>query len=214
MNVYRPSTVFSSIDSYGRYAYANQPAIVQWNLARFAETLLPLFTEGHEQAVAVATEALNEFPKRFDVYWLAGMRAKLGLETEQAGDLELAQSLLSWMQSVNADFTNTFRDLSAEDAPTGSHYDTLDFQTWLARWKERLRHENRETSLTAAAMRRVNPAVIPRNHRVEEALAAAEDHNDLSVLRGLLTSIANPYDGDPDRELPPEDGCYRTFCGT
>ena len=114
MNAYDPDTVFSSIDRGGRYAYGNQPGIAQWNLARFAETLLPLLDPDQEKAVAVATEVLEEFPARFERYWLAGMRKKLGLQTDEAGDAELIRSLLDWMQKSRADFTNTFRDLSAE----------------------------------------------------------------------------------------------------
>ena len=113
MNAYDPNTVFSSIDHAGRYAYGNQPSIAQWNLARFAETLLPLLDSNQEQAVAMATEVINEYPARFERYWLDGMRAKLGLQSAEAGDLELVQSLLAWMHQCRADFTNTFRDLSS-----------------------------------------------------------------------------------------------------
>ena len=122
MNAYRPDTVFSSIDHAGRYAYGNQPAIAQWNLARFAETLLPLLDSDQEKAVAIASEALGEYPALFERYWLAGMRKKLGLQTDEAGDVELIRSLLDWMQKSRADFTNTFRDLSSEEPPAGDRY--------------------------------------------------------------------------------------------
>ena len=122
MNAYRLDTVFSSIDHGGRYAYGNQPAIAQWNLARFAETLLPLLADQQEKAVAIATEALSQFPALFEQHWLAGMRAKLGLQNAEAGDLELVQSLLTWMQKNQADFTNTFRNLSADESPTGLQF--------------------------------------------------------------------------------------------
>lgn len=218
MNAYRPDTVFSSIDYAGRYAYGNQPPIAQWNLARFAETLLPLLDPDSERAVAVALDVLNEFSTRFDQYWLAGMRSKLGLQTEESSDIELIRSLFDWMQQSQADFTNTFRDLSSEEPSTSNQYQDPNFRAWYARWRDRLRLEGRANTLAAAGMRAVNPAVIPRNHRVEEALAAAEDHDDLSVLHRLLAALASPYeasdDSAPYQDPPLDDGNYRTFCGT
>lgn len=218
MNAYRPDTVFSSIDQGGRYAYGNQPAIAQWNLTRFAETLLPLLDPDQEKGIAIATEALGQYPTLFRQYWLTGMRAKLGLQNAKAGDFELAQSLLAWMQKAKADFTNTFRDLSADESLTGDVYKDPDFQAWHSQWQLRLNQESRPSNLTHAAMRGVNPAVIPRNHRVEEALAAAEDRNDLSVLERLLAVLEKPYEASADLALyqePPSDDCsYRTFCGT
>src|SRR5262245_13903582 len=138
MNAYRPDTVFSSIDHAGRYAYANQPAIAQWNLARFAETLLPLLDSDQEKAVAMASEVLADYPALFERYWLAGMRQKLGLQAAEEGDLELVQSLLGWMEKSRADFTNTFRDLSSEELPTGEPYEDSDFRAWHLRWQHRL----------------------------------------------------------------------------
>jgi len=252
MNAYDPKTVFSSIDHAGRYAYGNQPAIAHWNLARFAETLLALFDPDQEQAIAIATELLNEYPARFEQYWLAGMRTKLGLVNAEDGDLKLVQSLLAWMQKTRADFTNTFRDLSADELPTEDpscgrslvgqmsakeesphpnplparpgrggledRYEDPEFQTWHSQWRLRLSREDRPSTLARAAMRAVNPAVIPRNHRVEEALAAAQDHDDLSVLNSLLAVLATPYEVGSDslkyQEPPADDGRYRTFCGT
>ena len=186
--------MFSSIDHAGRYAYGNQPAIAQWNLARFAETLLPLLDPDQEKAVAVATEVLDEFPAVFERYWLAGMRKKLGLQTDEAGDVELIRSLLDWMQKSRADFTNTFRDLSSEEPPAGDRYRDPDFQAWYSRWQERLGRDGRPNAAAYALMRAVNPAVIPRNHRVEEALSAAEERDDLSVLHRLLAALASPYE--------------------
>lgn len=218
MNAYRPDTVFSSIDHAGRYAYGNQPAIAQWNLTRFAETLLPLLAPEQETAVAIATELLNQYPSLFEQYWLAGMRAKLGLRCAEAGDVELARSLLAWMQKARSDFIKTFRDLSADESPTTGKYDDPEIRAWHSRWQLRLSRESRPSSLVHAAMRCVNPAVIPRNHRVEEALAAAQDHDDLSVLDSLLAALAMPFDGGADlekyQEPPPDDSCYQTFCGT
>ena len=218
MNAYDPKTVFSSIDRGGRYAYGNQPDITQWNLARFAESLLPLIDADQEKAVASATEVLNDFPTRFAGYWLAGMRKKLGLQTDEAGDADLVRALLEWMETARADFTNTFRDLSAGGSPAGEPYRDVGFQVWHARWRERLGRDGRPEDSAYALMRSVNPAVIPRNHRVEEALSAAEDHGDLSVLHRLLEAVSTPYESradEADYRTPPPDDCnYRTFCGT
>jgi uncharacterized protein YdiU (UPF0061 family) len=216
MNAYDPNTVFSSIDRSGRYSYGNQPDIMQWNLARLAETLLPLLDADPEKAVGMAMEVLNEFPARSEGYWLAGMRKKLGLQTDEAGDDALIGTLLDWMQKARADFTNTFRDLSAKETPPGDR--DADFQAWHARWQDRLGRDGLPEASAYALMRTVNPVVIPRNHRVEEALAAAEENDDLSVLHRLLTALASPYEARPDlaeyQEPPANDLGYRTFCGT
>ena len=218
MNAFDPDTVFSSIDRGGRYAYGNQPGIMQWNLARFAEALLPLVDAEPEKAVAMATEVLSEFPARFERYWLAGMRKKLGLRTDEAGDAEIFQSLLDWMHKTRADFTNTFRDLSAAETSQDGRYQDPDFRAWHARWQDRLGRDGQSEASAYALMRTVNPAIIPRNHRVEEALSAAEDRDDLSVLNRLLTTLASPYEARADmadyQEPPGDDGGYRTFCGT
>ncbi|MFO0843505.1 MAG: protein adenylyltransferase SelO family protein [Gemmataceae bacterium] len=206
------------MDRGGRYAYGNQPAIAQWNLARFAETLLPLLDPDQQTSVALATDALGEFPALFEGYWLEGLRQKLGLQTSEAGDVELIGSLLGWMQRARADFTNTFRDLSSEGPPAGDRHRDPDFLAWYSRWQHRLARDGRPKAEAHAAMRTVNPAVIPRNHRVEEALSAAEDHDDLSVLHRLLAALASPYEAGDDsaryRDAPPDDCNYRTFCGT
>lgn len=218
MNVYRPDTVFSSIDHAGRYAYGNQPAIAQWNMARFAETLLPLVDPDQEKAVAVALEVLGEYPALFERYWLAGMRKKLGFQTSAADDVELIRSLLGWMQKSRADFTNTFRDLSSEEPPAGDRYQDPDFQAWYSRWQQRLSRDGWPKASSCAVMRTVNPAVIPRNRRVEEALSAAEEHDDLAVLHQLLAALASPYEAKDyvanDQDATPDDCNYRTFCGT
>jgi uncharacterized protein YdiU (UPF0061 family) len=218
INAYDPTTVFSSIDHAGRYAYANQPNITQWNLARFAETLLPLLSPDPERAVAIAMEVLNEFPAVFGCHWLAGMRKKLGLLTAEAADVELVQSLLNWMQTSRADFTNTFRDLSAEELLADERYCDPDFRAWNSRWQERLGRDGQPVASAYALMRTVNPVVIPRNHRVEEALSAAEEQDDLSVLHRLLTALSSPYEAKAvlaHYQVPSADECgYRTFCGT
>src|SRR5262249_38392634 len=147
-----------------------------------------------DKAIAMASEALGEYPALFERYWLAGMRSKLGLQTEEADDIELIRSLLDWMHQSRADFTNTFRDLSSEDPPAGERSLAPTFRTWYAQWRLRLGREGRPSTLTCALMWAVNPVVIPRNHRVEEALSAAEDNDDLSVLHRLLAALASPYE--------------------
>jgi uncharacterized protein YdiU (UPF0061 family) len=218
MNTYRQNTVFSSIDHGGRYAYGNQPAIAQWNLARFAETLLPLFDPDQDKAVAVAMDVLNEFPQRFEGCWLGGMRQKLGLQTAEDGDSELLRSLLDWMEASKVDYTNTFRDLSAEGPLTGEQYQSAAFQSWHDQWRGRFEREGRREAEVQAGMRSANPAIIPRNHRVEEALAAAEQHGDFSVLQRLVAALATPFEVGAHsahyREPQQDDRCYRTFCGT
>jgi uncharacterized protein YdiU (UPF0061 family) len=216
MNAYDPATVFSSIDTAGRYAYGNQPAIARWNLARFAEALLTLIDPDQEKAIAAATEVLEAFPDRFAGYWLAGMRRKLGLQTDEAGDRELADALLDWMRRTRADWTNAFRDL-ADGTLTAGAYQDPDFQAWHARWRDRLARDDRPAESAHALMRGVNPAVIPRNHRVEEALAAAEGREDLAPLHALLAAVTSPYDAGAAvayREAPADECGYRTFCGT
>lgn len=218
INTYSADTVFSSIDHAGRYAYGNQPTIAQWNLARFAETLLPLLDSDQEKAIATAKEVLGEFPARFEKHWLIGMRKKLGLQTAESDDLDLVRSLLHWMQKSQADFTNTFRDLSSQEPPAEDPYRDPDFRAWHSRWRLRLRREGQANASADALMRTVNPAVIPRNHRVEEALSAAENQNDLSLFHRLLAALASPYEERtelaPYQDPSPDDGNYRTFCGT
>ncbi|MGL6097026.1 MAG: protein adenylyltransferase SelO family protein, partial [Fimbriiglobus sp.] len=218
LNGYDPATVFSSIDHGGRYAYGNQPAIGQWNLVRFAETLLPLLDPDPKAAVAAATEVLEGFADRFEAYWVAGMRAKLGLRAEEPDDAELARELLAWMHANRADFTNTFRDLSAGERPADERFREPAFVAWHERWRQRLGREDRSLTEVSAAMRAVNPAVIPRNHRVEAALTAAEDRDDLAPLHRLLEVLATPFELRPGAEEfrtpSPDDGTYQTFCGT
>jgi uncharacterized protein YdiU (UPF0061 family) len=218
MNAYDPKTVFSSIDRGGRYAYGSQPGITQWNLARFAESLLTLLAPDEEAAVAAATEVLNEFPATYERHWLAGMRRKLGLQTEEADDRDLVQGLLDWMQQMKADFTNTFRDLSSEVYLNEERYEHPGFRAWYDRWRERLRRDGHSVESAYALMNSVNPVVIPRNHHVEEALKAAEERDDLKPLHDLLGALASPYEALSEwgmYQIPPaDDSGYRTFCGT
>lgn len=218
MNAYHPDTVFSSIDHAGRYAYGNQPVIAQWNLARFAESLLSLIDADPKQAIVRATEVLGEYPAQYERYWLAGMRKKLGLQSEEAGDPDLIRYLLAWMEKNQADFTNTFRALSPEEPPAADLYQDPAFQAWYSQWRLRLRGEGRPSTTVSAEMQAVNPAIIPRNHRVEEALAAAEKQDDLSVLHRLLAVLTSPFESRaelvPYQEPPLDEDNYRTFCGT
>jgi uncharacterized protein YdiU (UPF0061 family) len=217
MEAYDPATVFSSIDHGGRYAYGNQPAVAEWNLARFAETLLPLIDEDSERAITVATDALAGFRTRFQTAWLAGMRAKLGLPDDvshtQAADL--VDDLLALLKAGRVDYTSFFRGLSGagrgEAGPMRELFAEPEaFDGWLTRW--------RGLDPRPDTMDRVNPVYIPRNHLVEEALAAATD-GELTPLEDLLTALAAPYDERPGLQryaapAPADFGAYRTFCGT
>ena len=223
MDAFDPATVFSSIDHGGRYAYGNQPQIAQWNLARFGETLLPLFDVDMDAAIATATDVLNSFTDRYDRYWTEGMRAKLGLGEPQLGDDALIDELLTLLHAQNVDFTQCFRALSSslrgEAGPSRSLFvESSVFDAWAARWRAQLSTQTRDPQAIAQAMDRVNPVYIPRNHRVEEALAAATD-DDLGPFRRLLDVLAQPFDERPGLEsyavpAPPGFGGYRTFCGT
>ncbi|MGA7827400.1 MAG: YdiU family protein [Geobacteraceae bacterium] len=219
MDTYDPATVFSSIDLNGRYAYGNQPNIVQWNLARFAETLLPLLDANQEKAIQLANEALATFPETFRRYRLSGMQGKLGLFTAEEADMELIQELLTCMQQNHADYTNTFRDLAAETFAETPLFRDETFLKWHRHWQERLTRQPQSAEECKTLMRAHNPAVIPRNHRVEEALEAAVERRDFTVMTRLLHALSRPYDERPEYDeyrLPPEpsDQCYQTFCGT
>lgn len=215
MDAFDPATVFSSIDRHGRYAYGNQPQIAQWNLARLAEALLPLLHADEKQAVELANAEIERFKTRFESHWLAGMRAKLGLFTEDAGDRRLIEGLLVWMKEQKADFTNTFRALNSSEASQ----EEAAFAAWQMQWQARLKHQPQSADEVAARMRSHNPAVIPRNHKVEDALAAAVESSDLSVMQRLLEVLARPYEageGQAEYAMPSglAPGAYQTFCGT
>lgn len=219
MDAYDPDTVFSSIDQQGRYRYRNQPHMAQWNLARFAETLLPLLHPEQEKAVALAEEAIHHFPAIFQEHWLAGMRKKLGLLTEETEDSQLIETLLTWMQQHQADYTQSFRALAAEALPQDALFRDAEFLEWHARWQARLSRQAESRQSSASLMQAHNPAIHPRNHRVEEALAAASERGDYSLLQRLLAAVTNPYADAPeyhDYRTPPEpsERVYQTFCGT
>ena len=218
MDAYDPATVFSSIDHAGRYAYGNQPAIAHWNLTRLAEAMLPLFDADRNRAVERATASLDRFPDLFAQYWLDGMRSKLGLFTTEPGDQALVEDLLAWMKRQSADFTNTFRTLSHGAAAADAARADADFDGWYRRLEARRSRQPQSTADGEDLMRRHNPGFIPRNHLVEEALRAATDERDFSVMERLLDVLATPY--DHQRDLPmfsapgKSDRSYRTYCGT
>jgi len=224
MEAHEPTTVFSSIDEGGRYAYRNQPWIAQWNLARFAETLLPLIDEDQERAVEKATAVIRAFEDQYQTEWLAVMREKLGLVTNEEGDRALAEGFLAAMQAGRADFTLAFRHLSeaAEtDAPAllALFEDREAIEKWLPRWRERLAREDVGPDAISERLRAVNPLYIPRNHRVEEALIAAAEDNDFGPFDTLREVLADPFTEQPGREdfarpAPATAAVFRTFCGT
>lgn len=219
MNEYDPATVFSSIDRHGRYAYGNQPSIGGWNLARFAEALLPLLHEETDKAIELAQECVSAYADLYRRRWLAGMRRKLGLINEEEGDAALIDQLLTLMHRHRADFTNTFRALTLGQTEQLPMHDVSEWKEWHERWLQRLARQPIGIDEARRRMKQVNPAVIPRNHRVEEALSAAVDHGDLSVMQRLLDALADPYRYAPEQEEyvappPPSPVPYRTFCGT
>lgn len=219
MDAYDPATVFSSIDRRGRYAYGNQAQIAGWNLSRFAETLLPLLHADETTAAAQAREILDPFPVIFQRHWHMGMKAKIGLCTDEDGDADLLQSLLAWMKQQGADFTNTFCALSQETSLTASPFTDSAFRAWHERWTARLSRQPERPPEVLALMRRSNPAVIPRNHQVEAALAAATRTGDLAPFHRLLNVLAKPYDynhvpAEYQQTPTPGQRVRQTFCGT
>ena len=226
MDAYHPATVFSSIDMQGRYAFGNQPRILQWNLTRLAETLLPLLADDEAAAIAAAEDILGRFPGRFEQRYHAGLRANLGLATTQEADIALARDLLMGMAEGQADFTLTFRrlaDAAADparmDAVRALFADPTRFDLWAPRWLERLDAEGGDRSARAAAMRTVNPIYIPRNHLVEAVIEAAVDRDDFAPFHRLVETLADPFterDGlDAFARGPePHERVLQTFCGT
>jgi uncharacterized protein YdiU (UPF0061 family) len=212
MDAYDPATVFSSIDEYGRYAYANQPPIAQWNLARLAETLLPFIHENREESIRIATGRIESFPALYLRHWLSGFRRKIGLVSEEEGDLDLIQGLLDAMQLARADFTLTFRKLAkGEDMP--------ELSSWVPNWQERLSRDPQSPEQRRSLMLSVNPAYIPRNHLVEDMIRAAVERQDYAPFENMIRVLMTPYEdqrgADRYAEAPaPTEQVYRTFCGT
>ncbi|WJH28836.1 YdiU family protein [Paenibacillus sp. CC-CFT742] len=219
MDAYNPATVFSSIDTQGRYAYGNQPYIAGWNLARLAETLLPLLHENEDVAIQIAQDAISQFSEQYHQEWVSGMRAKLGLLTEEDEDETLIKDLLELMEKQSADFTNTFLALTFDKWENSNLNDAAEFAEWNERWTARLGRQSESKEAVEQLMMSSNPAIIPRNHRVEEALERAENDGDYRVMKQLLAVLRKPYAHTPEQEeyatLPTTcDPSYRTFCGT
>ena len=218
MDTYDPQTVFSSIDELGRYAYFNQPSITKWNLARFAECLIPLIDPKKDKAIEIATETINSFDKSYETKWINMMRDKLGLFGQDQKDQVLIIDLLTWMHKNKADYTNTFCFLMDENFQHNKIYNDENFLTWKERWKERLNLNNNTPEKYLSLMKSVNPLVIPRNHKVEEVLESA-NNNDLSPLKKLINVLEKPYEKTKeniDYQFPAPVGNkkYKTFCGT
>jgi len=219
LDTYDPNKVFSSIDQYGRYAYANQPQIAVWNLAQLATALLPLMPN-RDAAIETFTEAVNGFADLFDAEWHGVLRAKLGLTTEQEGDAALVFELLDLMAKGEADFTNTFRALSGPTPGDAAAELTTPsaLAPWLDSWRTRLAQQGQDDTARIAAMKAVNPALIPRNHRVEEAISAALT-GDMAPFERLVHALETPFDppeSDLDLAVPPapSERVFQTFCGT
>ncbi len=218
MDAFEPMTVFSSIDRQGRYAYTNQPPIAHWNLVRLAEALLPLIDPDESVAIALANAAVQRFPALFETAWLEVFRAKLGLATAEEGDRALAEQLLSAMRDTGCDMTNGFRALAEGEPMPVAAEDLAAFAPFLAAWEARLAREGTPADLARARMRAANPAIIPRNHRVEQALAAA-GAGDMAPFEALLTAVTRPFAPRPEdaplRAPPlPHERVQATFCGT
>jgi len=218
MDQYHPQTVFSSIDQNGRYSYNNQPRITKWNLARFAECIIPLIDQDEQKAISIATETINNFEKLYEEKWLNMMRDKLGLFGEDGNDKHLIFELLTWMENNKADFTNTFCNLMDIQSIKDPIYQNQEYLNWTAKWKKRLEKNNTGKEKYLELMRSVNPIFIPRNHKVEEALKDASE-NKLETLNQLLEVIKSPYKDngmlkDYQQPMSNENGNYKTFCGT
>ena len=213
MDTYKPDTVFSSIDTSGRYSYKNQPIAGAWNLTRLAQALLPLIHEDEDKAAALAQGEIANYWERYDENWLFGMRAKLGIISEEAEDADLIGELLDLMETHKLDYTNTFHSLSYQkDSP---FFEIPECISWHEKWQAKLGRQQKGANYAMELMKKHNPAVIPRNYRVEEALLAAE-HADLSVMHNLLEVLSTPYNESEVYSLPPKPSLrrYRTFCGT
>ena len=226
MDSFHPATVYSSIDERGRYAYGNQPRIAQWNLARLAEALLPLMAEDKSAAVSQAQESIDAFTQRFEDAYAPGIRLKLGLQQPRAEDMALAQDLLQTMANNGADFTLTFRGLNEaalhqnSDAQVRSLFaDPAGFDAWAVKWRQRLTEDGGDPDARQAMMKSANPRFIPRNHLVEEAIAAAVNAGDFAPFETLLTVLSAPYDEQPAfgryaQPPRPDQIVHQTFCGT
>jgi uncharacterized protein YdiU (UPF0061 family) len=216
MDAYNPKTVFSSIDKIGRYSFVNQPPITKWNLARFAECLIPLINKDEKEAIKIATETIDNFQNIYQNKWLNMMRDKLGLFGSDKEDLKLINDLLNWMEINQADFTNTFCHLMKIKVDNYQIYKNHDFVNWSNRWQQRQSINGNTIKKSLELMKITNPTLIPRNHKVEEALSAATEGN-YKILNELLYILKKPYDFKENLGhyyLPSKNKNYQTFCGT
>jgi serine/tyrosine/threonine adenylyltransferase len=216
MDHYNPKTVFSSIDQLGRYSFSNQPPITKWNLSRFAECLIPLIDKSEDKAIQLATEIIDNFQDIYEEKWLNMMRDKLGLFGKNKDDKKLIDDLFTWMKKNKADYTNTFCYLMNIKIVNDSLYNDKDFINWSNEWQNRISINDNSKEKSLELMKETNPIIIPRNHKVEEALKAANEDN-LEVMNRLLSKFNNPYGeqkGIEDYQLPSLDDNYQTFCGT
>ena len=216
MDRYHPETVFSSIDRQGRYAYSNQPPIAQWNLARFAETLIPLIDHNADKSIELASQSVNNFSDQFQIAWLKGIRQKLGLFNEEASDIELINELLVLMQKNKADYTLTFRHLSSDAILKDAIFKDASFKVWYKNWLHCIQKQKEGEETSRLKMLKYNPAVIPRNYLVEKALSLAVADQDYKFLDDLIAALLKPYEDSHVFSEPPieEDKSYKTFCGT
>ena len=218
MDTYDPKTVFSSIDTEGRYSYQNQVAMVSWNLCRFAETLLPLISDDEDMAIDIAQDCLAKFTDLAISNLILGMCSKIGIFEPDSNDESLLNGLLDMMKKYKEDYTNTFLALTFKDFPKSRMFVTDEFSVWYKKYQDRIKSQGKSKEEVFNLMKNSNPAVIPRNHRVEEALAAAEN-GDFSVMNNLLKALANPFEhSDFQKEYSkpaPKSQCdYKTYCGT
>ncbi|MDA9701895.1 YdiU family protein [Candidatus Pelagibacter sp.] len=217
MDTYDPKTVFSSIDKMGRYAYCNQPAITKWNLSRFAECLIPLIHKNEKEAIKIATELIDTFEEKYEEKWLSMMRKKLGLSGVENEDKFLIVDLLTWMHQKKLDYTNTFCHLMNIKIDKNKNFEDLDFQNWKKRWQDRLQINKNIPEKNIELMKSVNPLIIPRNHKVEEALEMAEK-SDFKSVNQLIEVLKKPYSQQKnilEYQLSSNfNENYQTFCGT
>lgn len=218
MDNYNPNTVFSSIDRMGRYSYQNQPEIIKWNLAKLAESLLPLIDNDINNAVEIAQNRINLFDNIYQEKWLQMMKNKLGIIDENKSDSILIADLLDWMKKNSVDFTNTFADLTDKNILSKKQYKCQNFKGWYIRWQNRITQNNNTVSNAIKIMQTTNPDVIPRNHKVEQAIEAAYK-NDINPTKELLKALQSPYkynENFKEYKTPPSNSerIYQTFCGT
>ena len=218
MDIYNPDTVFSSIDTHGRYAYKNQPKMATWNLCRFAETLLPLISNNSKESIELAQECISKFHDIYYSEWLSIMRKKIGISNEEANDESLIKDLLSMMEKYKQDYTNTFINLTLNNITSNEMFDSDEFKNWYKIWQERLKGQGLSYDSCVNLIKSYNPSIIPRNHLVEKALSNA-DNGDLSFFKTLLDIFKNPYEYSDtqlqlSKDLPVVNKCYRTYCGT